>query len=203
MQQTTLVEQLEKEAKNLNAELIKHREQREFHARKESEKERALRSLMETIDVLKARLGSSENELEKSVTIPYSQEPLVLAGGKEGYGNLISTRHGNNETTPTPMPDELRRPDWKYMNLGQILESLCPQMQQPFTRDDLIPKIYDTNGEEEWAACGRSMNAALSRAVQSGFLVREGRGSFAVKNQKIQPILEVYKQSGMVENMSQ
>ena len=141
-------------------------------------------ALVAARNVLQRRLQFSDTHRSET---PSASDPYRTTDSSTPQGEAaepLSSQVKESPSSKTPSPDELKLEKYQGQPLNEILKSVCQDIQGEFSADDLVPKIYSTTTDDEFQACKRSLNAALSRAVndeKDNFLVRRGRGVFALK----------------------
>lgn len=144
-------------------------------------------ALVAAKDVLQRRLQFSDTHRAET---PSASEPYRTTNSSIPQGETAEHPSSQGKESPSgenPSPDKLKLEKYQGQPLNEVLKGVCQDIQEEFSADDLVPKIYSTTTADEFQACKRSLNAALSRAVndeKDNFLVRRGRGVFALKREQ-------------------
>ena len=84
-------------------------------------------------------------------------------------------------------PMEMVKPQFKGMQLGDIVELILRQNQKPMTTAEISRIIYDTDDKEEFARARNSLSAELrsGAAKESPRWLKKGRATYVAHSQLI------------------
>lgn len=94
---------------------------------------------------------------------------------------LLLDHSGELNKQPPRAPMEMLRPQFKGMQLGDIVELLLNHSQQPLTITEIGRRIYDPNDKEEFARARNSLSAELraGAARKPPRWLKKGRSAYA------------------------
>lgn len=110
---------------------------------------------------------------------------LLMQANEAVFGNdeALALEHASDsgQQAPSRSPMEMLRPQFKGMQLGDIVELVLDNSQQPLTITEIGRIIYDSNDKEEFARARNSLSAELrSGATKTpARWIKKGRSAYA------------------------